>query len=238
MLYWIPCLIGAFLVGSIPFGFLIGRAKGVDIRQAGSGNIGATNVGRLLGRKLGIVCFVLDALKGAVPIVVSGVVNDFWGRPLAPDGSGATVLGLGETWPWLLVILAALLGHMYSPWLGFRGGKGVATGFGAMVAMWPLLTVPALIALATWVGVVLATRYVSLASMIAVCTMPITAAALAVLPVWRGLEGPGIGERVRLGAPVILTTAALALFVIYKHRANIGRLRAGTESKLGERRRG
>ncbi len=133
---WAALLALAFLAGSIPFGLLIAKSKGVDIRAHGSGNIGATNVGRVLGKRFGFACFFLDALKGALPVVIAGLVVGLWGRPLEGIASA-------DAWLWLAVGMLALLGHMFSPWIGFKGGKGVATGFGAMVAMWTPLTLPA-----------------------------------------------------------------------------------------------
>ncbi|MHC4711631.1 MAG: glycerol-3-phosphate acyltransferase [Planctomycetota bacterium] len=150
---WIVCIVGAYLIGSIPFGVLIGRVRGVDILQHGSKNPGATNVARLLGRPLGAVCFVLDMGKGAGPVLVAGSIFNLLGRRPASLDPEVAVLSQTEMWLWLAVACAAIAGHMCSPFLAFRGGKGVATGFGAMVAMWPVLTFPALGAIVVWYGV-------------------------------------------------------------------------------------
>ena len=222
-LLWGACIGGAYLVGSIPFGVLIGRAKGIDIRQHGSRNVGATNVGRVLGRRLGLVCFFLDLLKGAVPVLAAGVAGGVIGRE--PVDPGLAPLAI---WLWLAVATAAVTGHMASVFLGFDGGKGVATGFGAMLAMWPLLTFPALGALLVWYAVVRLTRYVSLASMLAAVSMPLWYSAWS-LP----LAGPDMFPSLARTGPPLIATAALACLVVWRHRANIGRLRRGEEPKIG-----
>ncbi len=206
-----------FAAGSSPFGLVIGRAKGIDIRAHGSKNIGATNVGRVLGRKYGFLCFALDALKGALPVLAVGLV-------LVPDHPEQTNL-VGLLMP--LVGIAAILGHVYSPWVGFRGGKGVATSFGALVAMWPLMTFPALGALVVWLIVLKLFRFVSLASMCAALSLPVF---LAVRAFW--ITG-GNSHPVDVVLPLLIAVTALAVLVIWKHRANIARLRAGSEPRIG-----
>src|SRR5438132_318717 len=141
--------VAGYLIGGIPFGFLVARWRGVDIFAEGSGNIGATNVGRVLGRRFGILVFLLDFAKGAVPVALA--------KMLAADLPGASALAVGAG-------LCALLGHMFPIYLRFRGGKGVATGAGVVSVLVPL---PALAAVLTWVVVVAASRYVSLASLTA-----------------------------------------------------------------------
>jgi acyl phosphate:glycerol-3-phosphate acyltransferase len=116
---WPIAMAIAFLAGSIPFGLLIAQAKGLDIRKHGSGNIGATNVARVLGMKLGLLCFGLDVLKGLGPTLGAG---------LAMGVVGTLEVPAIDAWWWLGVMSAAIFGHMFSPWIGFRGGKGVATG--------------------------------------------------------------------------------------------------------------
>lgn len=219
---WIPCIVGAYLLGSIPFGVLIGRIKGVNIREHGSRNIGATNVGRVLGRKFGFLCFFLDMSKGAVPVLIAGLQSDVIGRnPMELPG--------GELWLWMFVAIAALLGHMYSVFLGFGGGKGVATAFGSLVAMWPVLTIPALIALAAWIIVVMSTRVISLASMTAATVVPI--ATLISLFIADGDARDTANTSARLvnaSAPMTITIAIAAL-VLWRHRSNIRRLLRGEE---------
>ncbi len=213
---WLLGAAGAYLLGAVPFGVLIGRIHGVDIREHGSRNIGATNVGRVLGRRWGILCFLLDAAKGAVPVAITGWIGGTLGRSAAEIGAGA----LG--W-WLLVAAAALAGHMASPFIGFKGGKGVATGFGALVAFWPLLGIPALAAFAIWIVMVLAVRMVSAASIVAALSLPVSAAVAC------GLT--------RDSAPVIAAAAVLSLLVVLRHRANIGRILRGVEPRIGGARR-
>lgn len=222
-LTWGACIGGAYLVGSIPFGVLIGRARGIDIRKHGSRNVGATNVGRVLGRRLGVACFVLDLLKGAVPVLAAGFAGGMIGREPTAPGMGPVVI-----WLWLAVASAAVTGHMASVFLGFDGGKGVATGFGAMLAMWPLLTFPALGALVVWYAVLRLTRYVSLASMLAAVSMPLWYFAWSV-----PLAGPEIFPFLAPTAPPLIATTALACLVVWRHRANIGRLRRGEEPRAG-----
>ncbi|MDY7109045.1 MAG: glycerol-3-phosphate 1-O-acyltransferase PlsY [Planctomycetota bacterium] len=222
LLPWLLSILAAYLIGSIPFGVLIGRAKGLDIRAHGSKNIGATNVGRVLGRKLGLVCFALDTLKGAVPVAgagfVCGVIN-----------TEPAVLSQAQMWLWLLVAAAAVTGHMASIFLAFAGGKGVATGFGAALAMWPLLTFPALGALAVWYATLRLGRYVSLASMAAAVSLPLWYLLRCIPP-----SGENIGSSIVHASPPLIVTAALALLILWRHRTNIARLRRGEEPRIGE----
>ncbi|MCA9285808.1 MAG: glycerol-3-phosphate 1-O-acyltransferase PlsY [Phycisphaerales bacterium] len=216
---WGLAALGAYLVGSIPFGFLMGRMKGIDIREHGSRNIGATNVGRVLGRRLGIACFVLDAAKGGVPVAVAGMLGGTWGR--TPEEIGMTSL-----WLWLAIACATYAGHVAPVWLRFRGGKGVATGFGALLAMWPVLTVPALVALAVWGGLLATLRYMSVASILAGVSIPITTAVLAVATADRPLAG------LREAIPLLVVTSALAALTTWRHRTNIERLIRGEEPRI------
>lgn len=221
---WPLAIAVAFLCGSIPFGFLIGRMRGVDIREHGSRNIGATNVGRVLGRRVGLLCFVLDALKGLVPTAVAGALNGVAGDHIAE-------IAPSVQWLWLATAAAALLGHMFPPWLRFKGGKGVATGFGALLGIYPGLTFAALAALVTWLIVLRLFRYVSLASMVASLIIPTFVAAHAALA-----EGGVAGLKASL--PMILATSAIAALVIFRHRTNIVRLRQGSEPRVGSTRAG
>ena len=145
----------AYLVGSIPFGLMVGKFKGVDPRTAGSGNIGATNVGRLLGKKFFAMVFLLDLLKGLLPMIAAGRVL----QGTAPD---AKVYLL-----WLLVGFAAIVGHMFSLFLGFKGGKGVATSAGVILGLFPYFTIPGVIALAAWYVALKVGGYISAASVVA-----------------------------------------------------------------------
>lgn len=231
----IPIQIGllllAFLSGSIPFGYLIARSQGVDIRAAGSGNIGATNVWRVMGKKWGLLCFVLDFFKGLVPSVLMGVL-------LAQAPAGA--LGVDHAAGlWLSVAVLAVLGHMYTPWLGFKGGKGVATGFGALIGVYPVFTFASVVALVVWIIALKLWKMVGLASVIATIVIALVVVGLYVatrfnvqaitLPL-EGLPGYAPATLVHVGFAV-----GLALLVTYKHRANLARTMAGTEPKIGRK---
>lgn len=228
MQLWL-CPVLAFLLGSIPFGLLIAKAKGIDIREHGSGNIGATNVLRVVGKKYGITCLLLDALKGFIPVLISlNLIRVTGHAPLLS-------FDLPPAWPlWLessdqfkgqlshvITALAAILGHNYSPWVGFRGGKGIATSAGALLAL-----IPAGIAILilVWLAVFLLTRFVSLASMAA-------AAALPVITLW----GSWHHGRIQDGSwnkPLLFFSIVIGVLAVWKHRTNIQRLRDGTEPRF------
>jgi acyl phosphate:glycerol-3-phosphate acyltransferase len=200
---WLGLVI-SYLVGAIPFGLVLGfLIGGVDVRRTGSGNIGATNVGRALGRPWAFAAFALDFLKGWAPAVF---------LPL---------LAGGESEPWALRVLygsAAVAGHVWPVYLRFQGGKGVATLCGAVVAIDPVLFVGGGI---VWLATLALTRYVGLSSMMMGLSFPFLAA-------WH-LRGD---ERVRV---VVVGTALLSMVVFIRHRANIGRMLAGTEPKAGRK---
>ena len=205
MVYGLGFLV-SYLLGSIPFGFLVARAKGVDIRTVGSGNIGATNVFRTLGKGPGILTFLLDFLKGLVPVIgVSVLVNRLAG-PVAAENLPILKLVCG---------IGAMVGHTFPLFLGFHGGKGVATGVGLVAGLAPAV---AGIGLAVWLVVFLIGRYVSLASIIA---------AIAVVALsWT----PLLGDDPRHVVPIILSV--LGVLVVLRHHANIGRLLKGTENRF------
>ena len=186
-------LAGAYLLGSIPFSFLVARREGVDVRSVGSGNVGATNVLRSVGKAAGILAFMLDFAKGSAAT---------W---LACETVG------GFVFPSVAAVVA-VLGHMHPVWLRFRGGKGVATGAGAFLPIAPLATSAALLLFAI---VTFATRYVSLASIVASASL----GALAFL-----FGAP---------APVPLAASVVAALIAWKHRENIRRLARGTERRMG-----
>jgi acyl-phosphate glycerol 3-phosphate acyltransferase len=195
----------AYLVGSIPFGYLVARARGVDILRQGSGNIGATNVGRVLGRRWGILVFLLDFAKGALPVLLASWLPD----PLVPSLPPHTTS--------VLVGVAAFLGHLFPLYLGFRGGKGVATGAGVVVVLVP---VAALLAVLAWAVVLAASRYMSAASL----TGAVVLCIVRLLPFFRPWDREEI----------VITVFCLvgALLVIVRHAANIRRLIQGTENRL------
>jgi len=201
--YLIINVLLAYLAGSIPTGFLFGKARGIDIRQVGSGNIGATNVFRHLGRTAGIVVLLLDGLKGFVAVAVFAPL-------LAGLGPSAADSQIRE-WFGLSAALAAVLGHNYTCWLYFKGGKGIATSAGVLLALVPASLG---IILAVWLIIFAATRYVSLASICASFTLPFAAWAT--------------GE----SKTMIAVTAGMAVLAIFKHRSNIQRLLAGTENRI------
>lgn len=188
----------AYVLGATPTSLWVGRAVfGVDLRQRGSGNLGATNVYRVLGWKPALPVILVDVAKGWAPVALF---------PLAAPGAGTG---------WLLAWGgAAIIGHVFSFWAGFRGGKGIATSAGVFLALAPW---GALAGFVAWLLVLVATRYVSLGSMIAALVLPV---AVALTP-HRG------------GTATLWFTVVLAAFVIWAHRANIGRLRRGEESRIG-----
>lgn len=202
----------AYLLGSIPTGFLLARARGVDIRAVGSGNIGATNVFRILGNPAGICVLLVDAVKGfATPAVLWNYYHEL--NDLLPRVFPSEVIGFPEV-RFNYAILAgacAVIGHIYTCWLGFKGGKGIATTAGVYFALAPLAVV---IALGVWLLLFLATRYVSVASITAAVALPTT--------VWFTKDSSCLG----------IVTTALGGLAIYKHKANIRRLLAGTESRV------
>lgn len=191
----------AYLLGAIPFGFLIARARGVDIRTVGSGNIGATNVFRALGKTWGLLVFVCDVLKGFIPTTVfPWLAGTFW------NYEGDELLSL-------VYAGAAICGHNWPIYLGFKGGKGVATSVGALIGLAPEA---AAIGLLTWALIFLATRYVSVAS--------IGAALIAAGAVWFFYASGSI-----------LLPAVLTIFcglVVWRHKRNIQRLLNGTENRV------
>ena len=193
----------AYLAGSLPTGFLVARAMRVDITQVGSGNIGATNVFRVLGKGPGALVLIVDLLKGALAVLVAPMLA----AAMTPTDSLALPA---------LAALGAVLGHNYTCWLGFKGGKGVATSAGAMAALIP----PAFgVTVITWLLVFFLSRYVSMASI----------AAALILPVAKifTVSGP-------TRWPLVAFTSALAALAVWRHRANIERLKAGTEHRINK----
>lgn len=198
--FWgIVLVVAAYALGAIPWGVVLGRAfAGVDVRNYGSKSIGATNALRVLGRKYSIAVLVLDMLKGVLPVVIGRMAG-------LPD------------WSIGLAALVAVIGHCWSPYIGFTGGKGVATGGGAGVALFPwlLLLVPVIVV------IVLTTRYVSLASIVTVTLASVISVATA-----------SAGHLPWSWAIAIVLMSAI---IVQRHHANIARLRAGTENKFGSR---
>jgi glycerol-3-phosphate acyltransferase PlsY len=213
--YWLLILIPiGYVIGSIPFGLIVGKARGVDPRSAGSGNIGATNVARLLGKKFFFIVFFMDMGKSLVPMLIASAIA----HRVPPAEHGRMLYLL-----WLLVGFAAVLGHMFSLFLNFKGGKGVATSAGVMLGLVPYFTYPGLVGVAVFLLVFYLTRYISLGSMISACAFPIAYVAIGL-----GLGWPVMGSQL----PLTILSCVLALLIVYKHRGNIRRLLAGTENRL------
>ena len=208
--------VGSYLLGSIPFGLLAGKLKRVDIRQAGSGNIGATNVGRLLGLRWGLGVFALDTLKGFAPTMAAG-------QFLSEASAAETLSDTGRLLSWVLVGLCAVLGHDFSPFLRFRGGKGVSTSFGTALGVYPYLALPVLLVAAVWGFVVALWRMSSLGSIVAGVSLP----AAYLLVAW--LRGDAFMRH----WPFLTGTLFLAVLLVIRHRANFARILDGTESRLG-----
>jgi glycerol-3-phosphate acyltransferase PlsY len=192
-------LVLAYLIGAIPTSYIVGRMRGIDLRERGSGNLGATNAFRVLGWKAALPIFVLDIAKGWFPTFALPIWDG------QPSANWAMAYGA-----------AAIVGHVFSIYVGFKGGKGVATSAGVLLALAP---VALLIGLVTWTALVWTTGYVSLASMIG--------AIVVAAAVWL-INGPG---------PILWLTLAVAAFVIFAHRANLRRLMAGTENRFSRKAR-
>jgi glycerol-3-phosphate acyltransferase PlsY len=212
---WAALILLSYLAGSIPFGLILARLiRGIDIRTEGSGNIGATNVSRSLGKKWGLVVLVLDALKGYLPpIFLPGLLG------LGGDFAG------GSEWALPMSAMTTVIGHMFPLWLGFRGGKGIATSLGALGAAspWGLL-----VATVFFFGSFAINKIVSLSSLIAVAAYLTFELVCWQVPfAFRNAEG-------LQGATTAQTIMALVLsaLILYRHQANIARLRAGTEPRF------
>jgi glycerol-3-phosphate acyltransferase PlsY len=198
-------LVGSYLLGSIPFGYLAGRLIGVDIRQAGSGNVGATNVVRVLGKRYGYPVFALDVLKGFVAVKIAMLVAP--GR--SPAWNSPEIFGI-------LAAISSVLGHLYPPWLTFKGGKGVATSAGALLALTPIAT---LIGVIIWIIVFCLTRYVSLASITAAVVLPVIILLVS-------------SDDQNKRKPLFYSSACVAAVIIWRHRSNLCRLMRGTEPRF------
>ncbi len=196
----------AYLLGSIPTGYLVGRAKGVDVRKVGSGNIGATNAFRTLGKRAGVLVLLADALKGwlaagPMPVIVQRLI-----APSAPPDLAT------QEYLQIIAGVVVILGHNYTCWLQFKGGKGIATSAGVLLALTPITFAAGL---AAWIVVCVVTRYVSLGSI----------AAALVLPIASWLAGYSFR--------LVVVTGVMGALAIYKHKGNIERLLNGTESRIG-----
>ena len=204
----------SYLIGSIPFGFLVGRLRGVDVRKYGSGNIGATNVFRILGAKWGVLVFFCDAGKGVLAVLLAKWLAGHFPADLRhgpafylePVGVPPVVGGI-------IAAIWCIVGHSFPVWLRLRGGKGVATSAGVMFGLLPLASLTGFV---VWVIVFYSTRYVSIASLAGACAL-----SLAVLVI------PGDPDR----WPLFVLSVVAVLLIFWRHRANIERLRNGTEHR-------
>jgi len=210
---FIILIILSYLVGSIPFAVVLAKIHGKDLRAIGSGNVGATNLSRALGRKWGYLCFVLDVLKGFIPMLAAKLLIK----------SLSVSIGPSLLWLWLAVGCAAIVGHIFPVYIKFKGGKRVATSFGVAVGLWPYYTICAVIALGVWLVVVLTSRLISLASIIGALVFPVCFTGSIVLVadwyfsnLW----------------PLLVVSAAIPTMVIARHSSNIKRLLRGTEKKV------
>ena len=205
MLTLIVAVLGSYLLGSIPFGYLAGKIGGIDIRKVGSGNIGATNVTRALGKRYGYPVFVLDFLKGLGAVKISmSIATDTRPEWCSPEMFG------------ILAAFASVIGHSFPLWLKFRGGKGVATSAGGLFGLMPLAT---LIAVAIWVLVFWFTRYVSVASLVTAVAVP-----LVILTMTRFNQIHGNA--------LFYSSLGIAAVVIWRHRSNFSRLMRGSEQRF------
>jgi acyl phosphate:glycerol-3-phosphate acyltransferase len=198
-------LLGSYLLGSIPFGYVAGKIRGIDIRRFGSGNIGATNVVRVLGKRYGYSVFVLDFLKGFGAVKIS--------MSIATDGrlewASPEIFGI-------FAAIASVVGHSFPVWLKFRGGKGVATAAGALFGLMP---VAALIAVIIWISIFWFTRYVSLASVVAAVALPIVILIMTRLTQIHGKA-------------LFYSSLCIAAVVIWRHHSNLSRLMHGSEPRF------
>ena len=200
---WFLVALGAYLLGSIPNGYLVGKSRGVDLRKVGSNNIGATNALRVLGKKWGYLVFAGDAFKGWLAVTLAWVVGWQW------DESSKIYLGV-------IAAIMAMVGHIFPVWLGFKGGKGISTSAGVMIALFPIWVF--LFGLTMWGILFFATRYVSVASIAAAISLPVGSAVLWAM---------GQCDAVRTSI-----AAAMCVLAVWRHKPNIQRLLAGTEKKF------
>jgi glycerol-3-phosphate acyltransferase PlsY len=203
---YIIAAVAAYLIGSVPTGFIVGKTKGIDIRTVGSGNIGATNVFRVLGKPAGILVLLADALKGWIAVALVSKAISRWVAPGAPEQA--------EEGFQIVAAVFAVIGHNYTFWLRFKGGKGIATSAGVLLAIVPG---PLAIIVSIWIILFAVTRYVSIASIAASFSLPFAS--------W--ITGRS--------TTMILVTAVLSVLAIYKHRTNIQRLLNGTENRFSKK---
>jgi len=205
MITFAVVVIGSYLLGSIPFGYLAGRIAGIDIRSCGSGNVGATNVMRTLGRGYGYPVFAADFLKGFVSVKMSILIA----TRVQPEWNSPEMFGI-------VAAISSVLGHSFPVWLRFKGGKGVATSAGALFGLAPIA---ALVGVAIWILTFWITRYVSLASIAAAAALPL----IILITTWLSRTP---------GKLLFYSSVCLAAVVIWRHRSNLSRLMRGTEPRF------
>ncbi len=199
---WLFVALGAYLIGSFPSGYLVGRARGVDLRKEGSGNIGATNALRVVGKKWGYLVFAADAFKGWLAVVLARIAGGWDTGPAIAFGVVAAIF--------------VMIGHVFPVWLKFQGGKGISTSAGVMIGLFPIWVF--VFGLAVWGGLFFATRYVSVASLGAAVSLPVGSSVL-----WAMGHCDGVRTAI---------AAVMCVLAIWRHQPNIERLLAGTEKKF------
>lgn len=195
--------VASYIVGATPFGYFAGKLRGIDIRQHGSGNIGATNVFRVLGKGIGLPVFILDMLKGYLPVILTEYFTA--ARDIPSD------------WPAIAAAVGAVMGHNFTFWLHFKGGKGIATSAGVLLA---LLPIPLAAALSCWIILFYTTRYVAVASIGASLMVPTATIVMHLLN--KGVPRP----------PLVGFAILIGLLAVWRHRSNIRRLLNGTENRF------
>lgn len=204
MVIFILIALLSYLMGSVPAGYIAGRFAGIDIRRVGSGNIGATNVLRVLGKPYGYAVFLFDFCKGVGAVRVSILIIN----AAHPGNQESELVGI-------VAGVLCVLGHSYPVWLGFKGGKGVATSAGVLFGLMPAA---ALAVLAVWFVTFQATKYVSVASIVAAVALPVTAGVMVHFE--------------KAGMPLVYFSACLAVVIVWRHRSNVSRLMKGTEASF------
>jgi glycerol-3-phosphate acyltransferase PlsY len=198
----------AYLIGSFPTGYIVGRIRGIDVRKVGSGNVGATNVTRVLGKQFGYPVFLIDFLKGLVPVVLARTIADHCQLDSVASDFCVALAGI-----------SSVVGHSYPVWLGFKGGKGVATSAGVIFGIsW----IAALIGCAVWIVIFKITRYVSVASIAATIVLPVAMTILLLLHELRS-------------AVLVCFSFFIAAIVVFRHRSNMSRLLSGTEPRFARK---
>jgi acyl phosphate:glycerol-3-phosphate acyltransferase len=201
--------LAAYVIGATPFGYFAGRMRGVDIRKHGSGNIGATNVFRVLGKGIGIPVFILDMLKGYLPVILTELV--------------LRRQGIQPVWPAIFAAVGSVAGHNFTFWLGFKGGKGIATSAGVLLALLPVSLVAAIL---FWIVLFYTTRYVAVASIGAAVMVPSATIVLHFLKIpWLGVPEP----------PLVGFALVIGFLAVWRHRSNIRRLLNGTEHRFAKK---